>query len=53
MPLTGSISNRIRELYADNKKTGTARGAGGKVRSRAQIIAIAFASKRRGKKKNK
>ena len=47
MPLKGSIQNRIRELYADNKKKGKARGANGKPRSRKQIIAIAFASKKK------
>lgn len=47
MPLKGSIQDRIRELYADNKKTGKAKGAGGKARSRKQIIAIAYASKKR------
>lgn len=47
MPLKGSVSQRIRELYKDNKKKGKARGANGKKRSRKQIIAIALASKRR------
>lgn len=37
-----TISANIRELYADNKKTGKARGQGGKPRSRKQIIAIAL-----------
>lgn len=32
----------MRELYADNKKKGKERGANGKVRSRAQMIAIAM-----------
>lgn len=36
------ISANIRELYKDNKKTGKARGQGGKPRSRKQIIAIAL-----------
>jgi hypothetical protein len=48
MPLTGSVSKRIKELYKDNKKKGKARGANGKKRSRKQIIAIAINSKRRG-----
>ena len=47
MPLKGSISQRISELYADNKKSGKAKGANGKVRPRKQIIAIALASKKR------
>ena len=32
----------MRELYADNKKSGKERGAKGKPRSRAQMIAIAL-----------
>ena len=51
MPLKGTVSQKIRELYKDNKKSGKARGAGGKLRSRAQIIAIALSkSKKKGKK---
>jgi hypothetical protein len=42
MPLTSNVSKNIAELYRDNKKKGKARGANGKVRSRAQIIAIAY-----------
>jgi len=42
MPLTKNVSKNIRELYADNKKKGKAKGAGGKARSRKQIIAIAL-----------
>lgn len=37
-----TISANIRELMADNKKKGKARGQGGKPRSRKQIIAIAL-----------
>jgi len=44
MPLKGSVSNRIKELYRDNKKKGKAKGANGKPRSRKQIIAIAINS---------
>jgi len=48
MPLGKNISKNIRELYKDNKKSGKARGANGKPRSRKQIIAIAIsASKKR------
>ena len=47
MPLGSSISKNIKELYADNKKSGTARGANGKARSRNQIIAIAYAAARK------
>jgi hypothetical protein len=53
MPLKGTLSDRIKELYADNKKSGKARGASGKPRSRKQIIAIAYASKKVGGKKKK
>jgi len=37
-----TISANIRELMRDNKKTGKARGQGGKPRSRKQILAIAL-----------
>jgi hypothetical protein len=37
-----TISANIRELVRDNKKTGKARGQGGKPRSRKQILAIAL-----------
>lgn len=37
-----NIGKNIRELRADNKKKGNARGANGKVRSKAQILAIAL-----------
>jgi len=49
MPLTNNVSQNIRELYADNKKSGKERGAGGRVRSRKQIIAIALSKARKGK----
>ncbi len=42
MPLTNNVSKNISELYKDNQKKGKARGANGKVRSRNQIIAIAY-----------
>ena len=44
MPLGSNVSKNIKELYADNKKKGKARGANGKVRSRDQIIAIAMSA---------
>lgn len=44
MPLGKSVSKNIRELVADNKKKGKARGANGKTRSRKQIIAIAYSA---------
>jgi hypothetical protein len=51
MPLGKNVSKNISELYADNKKKGKAKGAGGKARSRAQIIAIALRSAGKSKKK--
>ena len=51
MPLGKNVSKNISELYADNKKKGKERGAMGKPRSRAQIIAIALSAA--GKSKNK
>ncbi len=45
------ISTNIRELYKDNKKSGKDKGAGGKSRSRKQIIAIAFSTARKSKRK--
>ncbi len=51
MPLGKNVSKNIKELYADNKKKGKARGANGKPRSRKQIIAIAMAAAKKSKKK--
>lgn len=51
MPLGRTISRNIHELTADNKKSGRARGANGKPRSRAQIIAIAMHAAGKGRKK--
>lgn len=50
MPLGKSVAKNMHELKMDNKKKGKARGAGGKARSRAQMIAIALkaAGKSRG-----
>ena len=50
MPLGEDISKNIRELFKDNKKKGKARGAGGKPRSKKQIIAIALAAAKDKKK---
>jgi hypothetical protein len=44
MPLGRDIGKNIRELMADNRKTGKARGAGGKPRSHRQILAIALSA---------
>jgi len=51
MPLGKNVSKNIHELYKDNKKTGKARGANGKPRSQAQIIAISLAKAGKTKKK--
>lgn len=48
MPLGKNVSANIKELYKDNKKKGKARGANGKPRSRAQIIAIAMSAAGKG-----
>jgi hypothetical protein len=47
--MTRNVSENMREMYADNKKSGKERGAKGKPRSRAQMIAIAM--KEAGKSK--
>ncbi len=41
MPLGKDVGKNLRELEADNKKRGKARGQGGKPRSREQMLAIA------------
>jgi hypothetical protein len=51
MPLGYSVGRNIRELKADNKKKGKARGAGGKKRSQKQIIAIALNAAGKSNKK--
>lgn len=48
MPLTGSVSNRISQLHHE-QTAGTA----SRKRSNKQIIAIAYATKRREKRKRK
>lgn len=49
MPITKNIKKNFKELYADNKKSGKERGANGKPRSRAQIIAIALSKSNKKK----
>lgn len=46
-----TISANIRELYKDNMKSGKAKGAGGKARSRKQILAIALSTAGKSKRK--
>ena len=48
MPLTGSIGNRISQLHHEQDA-----GKSSRVRSHKQIIAIAYATKRREKRKRK
>ena len=44
--LQKAVSKNVRELMADNKKSGKERGNKGKPRSRSQILAIAYAKAR-------
>lgn len=48
-----NIGKNIKELKADNKKKGKARGANGKLRTKAQIRAIALRVALGPKKKSK
>ena len=47
MPLSKNVLKNIKELYADNKKAGKAKGNNGKKRSRKQIIAIAISASKK------
>jgi hypothetical protein len=51
MPLGKNMSKNMHELAMDNKKSGKARGANGKPRSRKQMIAIAMSAAGKGYKK--
>lgn len=51
MPLTASVGKNIKELMLDNKRSGKARGANGKKRSKKQIIAISMSAARKKNKK--
>jgi len=51
VPLGRDVGKNIRDLKADNRKSGKARGAGGKPRSDSQIKAIAL--KAAGKSKGR
>jgi hypothetical protein len=42
LPWIKNIGKNISELKADNKKKGKERGAKGKIRPKAQILAIAL-----------
>lgn len=50
MPLGKNIGKNVKELIADNKKKGKARGAGGKKRPMKQVIAIALSAAGKSKK---
>lgn len=49
MPLGKNIGKNIKELKADNKKKGKAKGANGKTRKIDQIMAIALSAARKAK----
>lgn len=51
MPLTDNVKQNIKELYADNKKPGKAKGANGKPRKLNQIVAIALNAAGKSNKK--
>ena len=44
MPLGSDVGSNIKELIKDNKKTGKAKGSNGKLRPKAQIIAISLSA---------
>lgn len=51
MPLGKNVGKNIKELIKDNKKSGKAKGANGKVRPMKQIIAISLNSAGKSNKK--
>ena len=51
MPLTSSVSQNVKDLYADNRKSSSARGDKGNPRSLKQIIAISYAAARKARGK--
>lgn len=53
MPLWKDIGKNIRELKKDNLKKGKAKWANWKVRSKAQILAIALNAAGKSKKSSK
>jgi hypothetical protein len=50
MPLGKNVSANMHELAMDNKKSGKAKGANGKMRGRAQMIAIALNAAGKGRR---
>lgn len=48
-----SVGKTLKELKKDNKKKGNARGAGGKVRSKKQMLAIALSVAGKARKRKK
>ena len=53
MPLGKNVGANIRDLKADNRKSGKARGAGGKARPQKQILAIALRAAGKSKPKGR
>ena len=52
MPLTNNVKQNIKELLADNKRPGKAKGANGKKRSLNQILAISYNAAGKSNKKS-
>lgn len=46
-PNKKAFSSNVKELLVDNKKSGKAKGANGKARPMKQILAIAYAQKKK------
>ena len=51
MPLTKSVKANLKEMMADNKKKGKARGMNGKPRTMKQMLAISYSAAGKSKKK--
>ena len=47
MPLGKDVGSNMKEMMADNTKKGKAKGANGKPRSRAQMVAISLNAARK------
>ncbi len=52
MPLGKDVKRNIKELYADNQKSGKEKGANGKKRNLKQILAISFNAAGKSNKKS-